>query len=93
MVPSLKSLTIRQDCFFDIGINLDESNEVQVPEIDGLFCGVPNCDGVFISHYHSDHLGLTDKLLDGIPVFMGEKACEIITAAANYREKQIPITP
>ena len=79
--------------FFDIGINLDESDEVQVPEIDGLFCGVPNCDGVFISHYHSDHLGLTDKLLDGIPVFMGEKAYEIITAAADYREKQIPFTP
>lgn len=79
--------------FFDIGINLDESDEVQVPEIDGLFCGVPNCDGVFISHYHSDHLGLTDKLLDGIPVFMGEKAYEIITAAADYREKQLSFKP
>ena len=79
--------------FFDIGINLDESDEVQVPEIDGLFCGVPNCDGVFISHYHSDHLGLADKLIDDIPVFMGEKAYDIITAAANYREKQIPFTP
>ena len=79
--------------FFDIGINLDESDEVEVPEIDGLFCGEPNCDGVFISHYHSDHLGLTDKLLDGIPVFMGKKAYDIISAAANYREKQIPFTP
>ena len=76
--------------FFDIGINLNESDEVQVPEIDGLLCGVPNCDGVFISHYHSDHLGLTGKLLHGIPVFMGEKAYEIITAAADYREKQLP---
>ena len=79
--------------FFDIGINLDESDEIEVPEIDGLFYGVPNCDGVFISHYHSDHLGLTDKLLDGIPVFMGKKAYDIISAAANYREKQIPFTP
>ena len=79
--------------FFDIGINLDESDEVEVPEIDGLFCGAPNCDGVFISHYHSDHLGLTDKLLDGIPVFMGEKAYEIITAAADYREKQLSFKP
>lgn len=79
--------------FFDIGINLDESDEVEVPEIDGLLCGAPNCDGVFISHYHSDHLGLTDKLLDGIPVFMGEKAYEIITAAADYREKQLSFKP
>ena len=79
--------------FFDIGVNLDESDEVEVPKIDGLFCGVPNCDGVFISHYHSDHIGLTDKLLDGIPVFMGEKAYEIITAAAEYREKQLKLKP
>ena len=33
--------------FFDIGINLDEGDEVEVPEIDGLFYGVPNCNGVF----------------------------------------------
>ena len=79
--------------FFDIGINLDESKEVEVPEIDGLFCGVPNCDGVFISHYHSDHIGLTEKLLDGIPVFMGEKAYGIITAAADYREKRLVFKP
>jgi len=79
--------------FFDIGINLDESDEVEVPEIDGLFCGEPNCDGVFISHYHSDHIGLTDKLLDSIPVFMGEKAYGIITAAADYREKQLNFKP
>lgn len=79
--------------FFDIGINLDESDKVEVPEIDGLFCGAPNCDGVFISHYHSDHLGLTDKLLDGISIFMGEKAYEIITAAADYREKPLSFKP
>ena len=79
--------------FFDIGINLIENDEIEVPAIDGLFCGAANCNGVFISHYHSDHIGLAEKLLDGIPVFMGEKAYGIITAAANYREKQIPFTP
>ena len=79
--------------FFDIGINLNECGEVKVPEIDGLFFGVPNCDGIFISHYHADHLGLTDKLLDGIPLFMGEKAYNIITAAANYRKKQLSFKP
>ncbi len=79
--------------FFDIGINLDESDEVEVPEIDGLFCGVPNCDGVFISHYHSDHIGLAEKLLGGVPVFMGEKAYGILSAAADYREKQLPFKP
>ena len=79
--------------FFDIGINLGESDEIEVPEIDGLFCGVPDCDGVFISHYHSDHMGLTNHLLDGIPVFMGEKAYEILNAAADYCEEQLAFKP
>ena len=79
--------------FFDIGINLVESEEIEVPPIDGLFSCAPNCDGVFISHYHSDHIGLTEKLLNGIPVFIGEKAYNIITAAADYRGKQLPFKP
>lgn len=79
--------------FFDIGINLDENKDIEVPQIDGLFCGNANCDGVFISHYHSDHIGLIGKLLDGIPVFMGEKAYGVISAAAEYREKQMQFTP
>ena len=79
--------------FFDIGINLIENEDVEVPQIDGLFCGEANCDGVFISHYHSDHIGLTERLLDGIPVFMGERAYEIISAAADYREKRLLFRP
>ena len=79
--------------FFDIGINLVENEKIEVPQIEGLFCGISNCDGVFISHYHADHIGLTENLLDGIPVYMGEKAYEIITAAANYREKKVPFQP
>ena len=79
--------------FFDIGINLVENEEIEVPQIDGLFCGDSNCDGVFISHYHSDHIGLTEKLLEGIPVFMGEKAYEIISAATDYRNKSLFFKP
>ena len=79
--------------FFDIGINLIENEDDNVPQIEGLFCGEVNCDGVFISHYHSDHIGLTERLLDGIPVFMGERAYEIISAAADYREKRLLFRP
>lgn len=79
--------------FFDIGINLVESENIEIPQIDGLFCGDANCDGVFISHYHADHIGLTENLLDGIPVYMGEKAYRIITAAADYREKELSFQP
>lgn len=79
--------------FFDIGINLDESNDIDVPQIDGLFCGEKNCDGVFISHYHADHIGLAEKLIDDIPLYMGEKAYSIMKAAADYREKKLHFEP
>lgn len=75
--------------FFDIGINLAENEQIEVPQIDGLFCGDTNCDGIFISHYHADHIGLIEKLPEGISVYMGEKAYAIIRAAADYRGKEI----
>ena len=53
---------------FDVGINLNEGEKIDVPKIEGLFCGKRNCDGVFVSHYHSDHIGLLPYLLHGIPV-------------------------
>ena len=75
--------------FFDIGINLVENEQIEVPQIDGLFCGDTNCDGIFISHYHADHIGLIEKIPDSIPMYMGEKAYAIIRAAADYRGKEI----
>ncbi len=44
----------------DIGSNL-EDKEIVVPEIDGLFKGEAKYDGVLISHYHSDHVRLSNK--------------------------------
>lgn len=79
--------------YFDIGINLDEGSNVEVPQIEGLFYGQKDCDGVFISHYHSDHIGLLPSLLPNIPIYIGEKAYEIYTAAANYREADTSFSP
>lgn len=79
--------------YFDIGINLDEGANVEVPQIEGLFYGQKDCDGVFISHYHSDHIGLLPSLLPNIPIYIGEKAYEIYAAAANYREADTSFSP
>ncbi|MDO4731773.1 MAG: MBL fold metallo-hydrolase [Clostridia bacterium] len=79
--------------FFDIGVNLDESENKTIPQIEGLFCGEQNCDGVFISHYHADHIGLADKLLPKTPIFIGEKAYNIMKSAADYRNKILGFTP
>ncbi len=79
--------------FLDIGIELDEDKEIEAPQIDGLFCGMKDCDAVFISHYHSDHIGLVDYLLPDIPVYMGNEAYKVMKAAYDYRDIEIKFAP
>lgn len=79
--------------FLDIGIELDEDKEIAIPQIEGLFCGDKNCDAVFISHYHSDHIGLVDYLLPDIPIYMGDHAYNIMQAASDYRNVDVKFTP
>ncbi|MBR5156375.1 MAG: MBL fold metallo-hydrolase [Clostridia bacterium] len=79
--------------FLDIGIELDEDKELEVPQIEGLFCGKKDCDAVFISHYHSDHIGLVDYLLPHIPVYMGNKAYKVMKSAYDYRDIEFNFNP
>lgn len=78
---------------FDIGINLDETECVKLPAIDGLLQGEPLYDAVIISHYHSDHIGLLNYVLDGIPIFMGKQAFAVVKAASNYSNREIKNKP
>lgn len=71
---------------FDVGINLDESENIEIPKIDGLFYREKKYDAVFISHYHPDHVGLIDCILTSIPIYMGETAYKILEASNAYRE-------
>lgn len=71
----------------DIGSNL-EDKEIVVPEIDGLFKGEAKYDGVLISHYHSDHVGLATRILPDIPIYMGEKSYEIHKVSNEYMERE-----
>lgn len=71
---------------FAVGINLDERDHIEVPKIEGVFCGEKQYEAVFVSHYHSDHIGLLDHLLADIPVYMGEKAYDVFKAACDYRK-------
>ncbi len=56
---------------FDIGHELDTDCQV-LPNIEGLFLGNASYDGVFISHYHADHMGFLSEVLPNINVYMGE---------------------
>ena len=71
----------------DIGSNL-EDKEIVVPEIDGLFKGETKYDGVLISHYHSDHVGLATKILSEISIYMGEKSYQIHKVSNEYMRKE-----
>lgn len=74
---------------FDVGSNLEESDEIEVPQIEGLFCGDAAYDAVFVSHYHGDHIGLLPYVLEEIPIYMGRQSANIVEAESKYKGKDI----
>ena len=58
----------------DIGSELPSADTKKVAnfEIEGVTAGVPDCDGVFITHYHGDHVGEFEKVLPEVPIYMGK---------------------
>ena len=47
------------------------------PQIKGVTLGEAQCDGVLITHYHGDHIGLLKYLLPEVPVYMSKVSQEI----------------
>ena len=74
---------------FDVGSNLEESDEIEVPQIEGLFCGDAVYDAVFVSHYHGDHIGLLPYVLEEIPIYMGRQSANIVEAVSKYKGRDI----
>jgi ribonuclease J len=69
---------------FDIGLELDDEKNKVLPEIEGLFDS-KGYDAVFISHYHSDHLGLAYEIYRDIPIYIGENSYKIIRSSDEYK--------
>lgn len=67
----------------DMGADLPDEDkqgkeeEEQNPRIEGLTKGKANCDGVLISHYHGDHIGL-DLSLFPTKVLIGLSSGKIL---------------
>ena len=57
--------------FIDFGAELDSEDAKQF-DIEGVTKGKTNCDAVFFTHYHGDHMGLLDTINEDIPLYMGE---------------------
>lgn len=78
---------------FDAGASLpplDGPNTEDPFELDGLTCGEPSFDWVFLSHHHNDHCGLLRKLLPGIPVFAGDETKRILNVIADFTNQPRP---
>ena len=78
-------------------IILDFGNELSLDEkyipinldIDGVTKGIPDCDGIVISHYHMDHLGQLTSVFPEIPLYMGELSKEVAMIATEYQDKNL----
>ena len=78
-------------------IILDFGNELSLDEkytpinldIEGVTKGLPDCDGIVISHYHMDHLGQLTSALPEIPLYMGELSKEVAMISAEYQDKNL----
>ena len=63
----------------DMGSELpraDVKESVQL-NIEGVTCGEADCDAVFITHYHGDHVGMFESVLPTIPIYMGKASKQI----------------
>lgn len=62
--------------FIDFGAELDNENAKPF-DIEGVTKGKTDCDAVFFTHYHGDHMGLLNTINKDIPLYMGEASKEI----------------
>ena len=78
-------------------IILDVGNELSLDEkyipinldVDGVTKGIPDCDGIVISHCHMDHLGQLIAALPEIPLYMGMLSKEVAMISAEYQDKDL----
>ena len=59
----------------DAGSELDGNPSLSIL---GVTEGKNNCDAVIFTHYHGDHIGLMESVIDDIPLFMSELTLEVL---------------
>lgn len=72
--------------FIDLGSELPDKNgntPLETLSIDGVTQGAKNCEGVFFTHYHGDHVGMISHIMPQIPLYMGQAAKDIYLAFQN----------
>lgn len=78
---------------FDAGTSLPPLDGTRAEDtfaLEGLTCGTPAFDQVFLSHHHNDHCGLLRRLLPGIPVSAGMETRRILNVIADFTGQPRP---
>ena len=70
---------------FDFGAPLEGEGRQDKLDIDGVTTGKVNCDAVFLTHYHGDHVGEVPNIMADIPVYMHKTARKILQAQQEYK--------
>ena len=73
----------------DVGLPLNfdeqtESRDTYLPPVKGFREPDASLLGIFVSHPHQDHYGLSDLVPGEVPVIIGEAAKRILTAANQF---------
>ena len=86
---AIEIITASTRIILDFGneLSLDEKYTPIDLDIGGVTKGLPDCDGIVISHYHMDHLGQLISALPEIPLYMGELSKEIALIGAEYQNR------
>lgn len=71
---------------FDFGSPLEGEGRQDILNIDGVTKGKANCDAVFITHYHGDHVGEVPNIMLNIPVYMHKTARKILLEQQKHKE-------
>ena len=64
--------------FFDIGSPLEGEGNQDILDISGLTSGTIDSDAVFLTHYHSDHVGEIPHVNPNVPIYMEKTARRIL---------------
>lgn len=88
-VTEIKTATAR--VVIDMGEELPYAGYMsqQQLEIDGVTKGIPDCNAVLITHYHGDHVGMFEKVLPNIPIYIGKAAKQIYSVVQNVLKNKL----
>ncbi|SKB93254.1 ribonuclease J [Lachnospiraceae bacterium] len=71
---------------FDFGSPLEGEGDQNPLDIEGVTKGAVDCDAVFLTHYHGDHVGEIPNIKAGIPVYMQKTARRILQAQQEHKQ-------